>query len=89
MLLLQASFFSFFSLPILLCSHPGNRPQEELAKFGYSSDRKVEKKRVRILLYFCDLLEPTIFPFGQNICTVMKIKIIQIEDFFSNFAKIH
>jgi hypothetical protein len=71
MLLLQAGFFFLFFLPILWCSHPGIHPQEELAKFGYRSDRKVKKKIVRIFLYFCDLLEPTIFGFGQNIRTVM------------------
>ncbi len=33
--------FSFF--PILLCNHTGDCPEEELAKFGYKSERKVEK----------------------------------------------
>jgi hypothetical protein len=42
-------------LPILWCSHTGNHPQEELAKFGYSSERTEEK--LRILLYFVVMLE--------------------------------
>jgi hypothetical protein len=33
-------FFLFFS--ILWCNHTDNHPQEELAKFGYNSERKVE-----------------------------------------------
>jgi hypothetical protein len=32
---------------------------------------KVKKKSKNLAIYFCDLLEPTIFGFGQNICTVM------------------
>jgi hypothetical protein len=32
-----------FFLSILLCNHTGNHPQEELAKFGYRSERKVKK----------------------------------------------
>jgi hypothetical protein len=28
-----------------LCSHNGDHPQEELAKFGYRSERKVEKSK--------------------------------------------
>jgi hypothetical protein len=39
-----------FFLPILWCSHTRDHPQEELAKFGYSSERTEEK--LRILLYF-------------------------------------
>jgi hypothetical protein len=32
----------FFLLPILWCSHIGNHPQEEIAKFDYGSKMKVE-----------------------------------------------
>ncbi len=39
-------------LPILWCSHNGNHPQEELAKFGYKSERKVENlKNLVIFLW--------------------------------------
>jgi hypothetical protein len=36
-------FFSLFS--IVQCSHNGDHPQEDLAKFGYRSEKKVEKLR--------------------------------------------
>jgi hypothetical protein len=29
-----------------VCHHTGNHPQEELAKFGYKSERKVEKFKI-------------------------------------------
>jgi hypothetical protein len=52
------------SLSILFCSsifgchaQSGDQPQEDLAKFGYKTNI-VEK--LGILLYFGDLLEPTI-----------------------------
>jgi hypothetical protein len=32
-----------FLFPILLCTHTGNYPQEELPKFGYRSERKENK----------------------------------------------
>ncbi len=40
-------------LPILWCNtHVGHHLQEELAKFGYRSERKA-KKKLRVLPYFC------------------------------------
>jgi hypothetical protein len=44
---------------IITCRHIGDHPQEELAKFGYSSQRKVIIFS-RTLLYFGDLLEPIV-----------------------------
>jgi hypothetical protein len=41
-------FFSFL-FPIVWSSHIGDHPQEDLAKFGYRSEKKVEK--LRTLLY--------------------------------------
>ncbi len=34
-----------FWFSIVWCSHNGNHPQEDLAKFGYRSQRKVRKKK--------------------------------------------
>jgi len=44
--------FFFFFFPILLCSHNGDPPDEELAKFGYRLETKVDK-----LLKSCYILE--------------------------------
>jgi hypothetical protein len=50
-------FFShFFFPPILLCSHNGDPPHEELAKFGYRLDKSKVDKLLKILLYFGNLL---------------------------------
>jgi hypothetical protein len=38
----QRSSGFFFPHPILWCSHIGNHPQEEIAKFDYRSKMKVE-----------------------------------------------
>jgi hypothetical protein len=36
---------------IMWCSHIGDRPQEELAKLGYSSERMVEKSCYILVTY--------------------------------------
>jgi hypothetical protein len=38
-------FFNFVS------SHIGNQPQEELTKFGYRSERKVEKLKIPAIFW--------------------------------------
>ncbi len=41
------------------CHTPnGNKPQRDLAKFGYKTNREI--KKLASLLYFCDLVEPPI-----------------------------
>jgi hypothetical protein len=52
-------FFLFFLAILWRSHHTGNHPQEELAKFGYRSERKVKKfKNAVIFLATC--LEPSI-----------------------------
>jgi hypothetical protein len=51
---IRGVFFLFFS-PILLCSHNGDPPDEELAKFGYTLESKVDKL-LKSWLYFGNLL---------------------------------
>jgi hypothetical protein len=51
---IKGFFFSFFT-PILLCSHNGETPDEELAKFGYRF-REQSRQTFKILLYFGNLL---------------------------------
>jgi hypothetical protein len=49
-------FFLYVSfLPILQCSYIGHHPQKELTKFGYRSDRKVERFKNPVI-YFGNLL---------------------------------
>jgi hypothetical protein len=38
-------FQGFFFSSLLWCTHKGDHWQEELAKFGYKLERKIEKKR--------------------------------------------
>lgn len=40
------------------CTQSGDQSQEDLIIFGYKTNRYLEEKK--ILLYFVDLLEPTI-----------------------------
>ncbi len=40
----------------MLCSHNGDPPREELAKFGYRLDKSKVDKLFKILLYFGNLL---------------------------------
>jgi hypothetical protein len=36
-------FIFIYIFSVLGCSHTGDHPQEEVAKFGYKSEKKVEK----------------------------------------------
>jgi hypothetical protein len=47
--------FIYLFVPILWCSHIGNRPQKGLAKFGYGAQKKIEKnlKNIAIFLATC------------------------------------
>ncbi len=44
--------------PILWCNHIGNGPQEDLAKFAYKQDMKVEIFLKSCFFFFGSLLEP-------------------------------
>jgi hypothetical protein len=44
----------FFQFCDVINTHVGHHLQEELAKFGYRTERKV-KKKLRVLLYFWQL----------------------------------
>jgi len=51
----QGFFFSFFWIqPLAGCT--GDHPQEELAKFGYRSERKVEQFKNHAIFIFWNLL---------------------------------
>ncbi len=41
----QDTLLSRFSISTLWCSHVGNHPHEDLAKFGYKLNMKVKKKK--------------------------------------------
>jgi hypothetical protein len=51
-------FFKLFFCPILSRNHTGYHPQEELAKFGYMLEQKVNN--LRVFLFFFDMLEPIV-----------------------------
>ncbi len=56
------------------CSHLGDHLHEELVKFGYSSERKVNRGESRIILKSCYILGPAktrdlIFLWGGNLAT--------------------
>jgi len=53
-----------FFLPILQCNKIGDLLQEDLTKFGYTQDMKIEIF-LRILLCFAYLLEPIVVKFWQ------------------------
>jgi len=62
-----------FFLRILWHSQSGNHSKNNLAKFGYILDMKVEKKKTRILLYFW---LPT-GTYHKNLA-IWKIKVLKI-----------
>jgi hypothetical protein len=65
-------------VPLLGCSHHvGDHVQEDLAKFGYGSERKIEKfkKNPAIYIYiwqlagtYCSNMMISEFPFPLEIC---------------------
>ncbi len=65
------------------CHTPnGNKPQWDLAKFGYKTNREIQK--LAILLYFCDLVEP-LSKVGNFLEKIIKNPPIFTSSFFGNF----